>query len=101
MTHYESDYGAACKTHYTKGQTVTAIIPNLRCTKWQGFRGTIVDSPSYPACRSQMEISVDGDWRRLQREMEGFHTQIVYGDYTREVAYALKKLGGQMHWDRF
>jgi hypothetical protein len=101
MTHYESDYGAACKTHYTKGQTVTVIIPNLRCTKWQGFRGTIVDSPSYPACRSQMEISVDGDWRRIQREMEGFHTQIVYGDYTREVGYALKKLGGQMHWDRF
>ncbi len=101
MTHYESDYGAACKTHYTKGQVVTVIIPNLRCTKWQGFRGTIVDSPSYPACRSQMEISVDGDWRRLLREMEGFHTQIVYGDYTREVGYALKKLGGQIQWDCF
>ncbi len=101
MTHYESNYGAACKTHYTKGQVVTVIIPNLRCTKWQGFRGTIVDSPSYPACRSQMEISVDGDWRRLLREMEGFHTQIVYGDYTREIGYALKKLGGQMQWDCF
>jgi hypothetical protein len=101
MTHYESDYGAACKTHYTKGQVVTVIIPNLRCTKWQGFRGTIVGSPSYPACRSQMEISVDGDWRRLTREMEGFHAQIVYGDYTREVGYALKKLGSRIRWDCF
>ena len=98
MTHYESDYGAACKTHYTNGQEVTVIIPNLRCTKWQGFRGKIVGSPSYPACRSQMEIAVDGDWRQLLREMEGFHAQVVYGDYTREVGYALKKLGGQMEW---
>ena len=101
MTHYESDYGAACKTHYTKDQVVTAVIPNLACTKWQGFRGKIVAAPSYPACRSQMEIQIDGDWKRLAREMQGFHTQIVYGDYTREVGYALKKLGGQMQWECF
>ncbi len=101
MTHYESDYGAACKTHYTKGQVVTVVVPNLGCTSWQGFRGTIVGAPSYPACRSQMEIQVDGDWRRLAREMQGFHTQIVYGDYTREVGYAVKKLGGHFQWDCF
>jgi L-fucose isomerase-like protein len=101
MTHYESDYGAACKTHYTKGQVVTAVLPNLACTKWQGFRGTIIGTPSYPACRSQMEIQIDGDWRRLASEMQGFHTQIVYGDYTREIGYALKKLGGQIAWDCF
>ncbi len=41
---------------------------------------------------------VDDDWKRLQREMEGFHIQVVYGDYTREVGYALKKLGGQIEW---
>jgi len=98
LTHYESDYGAACKTHYTKGQEVTAVVPNLVCTKWQGFRGKIVGAPSYPACRSQMEILIDGDWKRLLREMQGFHTQIVYGDYTRELGYALKKLGGQIQW---
>ena len=98
MTHYESDYGAACKTHYTKGQEVTVVIPNLVCTKWQSFRGKIVDTPSYPACRSQMEILIDGDWKRLVREMQGFHTQIVYGDYTRELGYALKKTGGDIQW---
>ena len=98
MTHYESDYGAACKTHYSKGQEVTVVVPNLVCSKWQGFRGKIVATPSYPACRSQMEILIDGDWRRLVREMEGFHTQIVYGDYTRELGYAVKKLGGKMEW---
>jgi hypothetical protein len=98
MTHYESDYGAACKTHYAKDQVVTAVVPNLVSTKWRGFRGKIVGAPSYPACRSQMEILVDGDWKRLLREMEGFHTQVVYGDYTRELGYALKKLGGQILW---
>ncbi len=98
MTHYESDYGAACKTHYPTDQVVTAVIPNLACTKWQGFRGTIVGSPSYAACRSQMEIRIDGDWKRLLREMEGFHTQVVYGDFTREIGYALKKVGGQIGW---
>jgi len=98
MTHFESDYGAACKTHYTIDQMVTAVIPNLACTKWQGFRGKIIDVPSYAACRSQMEILVDGDFKRLAREMEGFHTQIVYGDYTREVGYALNKLGSSIQW---
>ena len=97
MTHFESDYGAACRVEYPKGQTVTVVIPNLRCTKWQGFRGTIIESPSFPACRSQMEIAIDGDWRRLATEMEGFHTQIIYGDYLREIGYALKKLG-KLEW---
>lgn len=97
MTHYESDYGAACRVEYTKGQTVTAVIPNLRCTKWQGFRGTIIESPAFPACRSQIEIAIEGDWRRLAAEMEGFHTQIIYGDYLREIGYALRKLG-KVEW---
>lgn len=101
MTHYESDYGAACKTHYTIGQVVTVVVPNLACTQWQGFRGRIVGAPSYPACRSQMEIQIDGDWHRLLHEMQGFHAQIVYGDYTREIGYALKKLGGRIAWDCF
>lgn len=101
MTHYESDYGAACKTHYTQDQVVTAVVPNLACSKWQGFRGKIVGAPSYPACRSQMEILMDGDWQGLQREMEGFHTQIVYGDYLREIGYALKKVGPQISWHSY
>jgi hypothetical protein len=100
MTHFESDYGAAVKVQYTKGQMVTAIIPNLRCTKWQGFRGKIVDAPSHPTCRSQMDIAFEGDWRTMLREMEGFHHQVCYGDYLREVGYALQKLGG-IEWQNF
>lgn len=93
MTHYESDYGAATRVEYTKGQTITTIIPNLSCTQWFGFRGKIADVPSFDACRSQMDVEIDGDWRRLQRDMQGFHTITCYGDYLREVGYVLKKLG--------
>jgi hypothetical protein len=100
MTHYESDYGAATKVEYTKGQTVTVIIPNLRCTKWQGFRGKVLGCPSHPACRSQIDIAIDGDSRKLLNEMQGFHVQVCYGDYLREVGYALKKLR-KIEWQNF
>jgi hypothetical protein len=100
MTHFESDYGAATKVTYTKGQVVTVVIPNLSCSKWQGFRGSILDSPSHPACRSQIDIAIEGDWRKLVREMEGFHAQVVYGDYLREIGYALGHLGG-VEWQDF
>lgn len=100
MTHFESDYGAATKVRYTKGQIVTVVIPNLRCTKWQGFRGRVLDSPSNPACRSQIDIKVEGDFRKLLAEMQGFHVQICYGDYLREVGYALKKIG-TIEWQNF
>lgn len=92
MTHYESDYGAATKVEYTKGQVTTNLIPNLHCTKWYGFRGMIIDSPAMQMCRSQMDVRIDGDWRKLLHDLEGFHTVICYEDYLREVGYALKKV---------
>jgi hypothetical protein len=97
MTHYESDYGAATKVDYPKGQQVSVVVSNLHCSRWHGFKGTIVDTPSHPACRSQMDIAIEGDWRKLARNMEGFHAQVVYGDYLREVGYALGKLG-KVEW---
>ena len=101
LTHYESDYGAATKVEYRKDQEVTVVVPNLHCTRWHGFKGTIIGSPSLPACRSQMDIRVNGDCARLAREMEGFHAQIVYGDYLREVGYALKKTRKAMEWKNY
>jgi len=92
MTHFESDYGAATKVEYTKGQVTTNIIPTFTCTKWFGFRGKIFETPSFDMCRSQIDMEIVGDWRRLLRDMQGFHTITCYGDYLREVGYALKKL---------
>ncbi len=100
MTHYESDYGAATKVEYPKGQTITCVIPNLRCTKWFGFRAKIADSPAFDMCRSQMDIEIEGDWRALTREMEGFHTVVTYGDHLREVGYALRQVGG-VEWHNY
>ena len=100
MTHYESDYGAATKVQYPKGQVITCIVPNLHCTKWFAFRGRIVDSPSFDMCRSQMDLEIDGDWRTLTKEMEGFHTIVTYGDYLREAGYAVKKVGA-IEWKNY
>jgi len=44
---------------------------------------------------SQIDIEIDGDWRKLIEDKQGFHTMICYGDYLREVGYALKKVGIQ------
>ena len=93
LTHFESDYGAATKVEYPKGQVTTHVIPNLHCSKWFGFRGKIIDSPAFDICRSQMDVAIDGDWRKLRREMQGFHTIVCYDDYLREVGYVLGKLG--------
>lgn len=96
--HYESDCGAATKVQYTQNQVVTVVIPNFGCTKWIGFRGTIIDSPSYAMCSSQIDMKIDGDWRKLLKDYHGFHTLICYGDYLREVGYALQKVGS-MEWE--
>jgi len=85
----------------SKGQTITVITPNLRCSKWQGFRGRVLDLPSHPACRSQIDISFDGDFSQVaHRDAQGFHVQVCYDDYLREVGYALKTLG-KVKWQNF
>jgi hypothetical protein len=99
MTHFESDYGAATRVEYTRGQTTTTIIPNLVCTQWMGFRGKIIDVPNFDTCRSQMDVAIDGNWRKLVRDMQGFHTITTYGDYLREAGYVLRKVG--MQWENF
>jgi hypothetical protein len=60
----------------------------------------VLVSPSNSACRSQIAIQIDGHRRRLVREMEGFHTQVCYGDYSRDGGCALKKLR-KIEWQSF
>ncbi|MCD6290430.1 MAG: sugar isomerase, partial [Anaerolineae bacterium] len=93
VTHFESDYGAAPKVEFRQGQEVTVIAPSFEGDVWLGFKGRIIDAPSYPICRSQVDIEIEGDWRRLLREMGGFHWMMGYGDYVEEIGYALKKVG--------
>ncbi len=42
---------------------------------------------------SPAKIALDADTQEVIRNMRGFHCQIVYGDWTREAAYAAKKVG--------
>lgn len=93
MTHYESDYGAAPKVTMPIGQLVTFIDPEYSTTRWLGFRGVVKDNPFYQICRSQQDVEIQGDWRRLCNEVRDSHWVMVYGDYLREIGYAAQKLG--------
>jgi hypothetical protein len=93
VTHYESDWGAATHVHFRKGQAVTVVKPDFEARHWLALTGRIVDTPFLATCRAQIEIALDADTQEVIRNMRGFHCQIAYGDWTREVAYAAKKVG--------
>ncbi len=93
LTHYESDFGAAPKVEMRKGQVVTVLDPDFEGKRYLGFRGEIRDTPSFPACRTQLEISVAGDSRRLAQELRGWHWMLCYGDFLKETGYAVRKAG--------
>jgi hypothetical protein len=95
LTHFESDYGAAPKVEMARGQVVTNIIPDFLIKRWVGVKGTIVDVPFMDVCRCQIDVGFQCDSKRLAERMPGFHWMTSYGDYTREVGYACKKLGIQ------
>ena len=92
MTHFESDYGAAPKVDMRLGQVVTCINPDFACKRWIGFRGKVDANPFMPVCRSQVDIAIEGDCDLLAREMCGFHWMVGYGDYLKELGYALGKM---------
>ncbi len=93
MTHFESDYGAAPKVDMKLGQVITMIDPDFEDKQWIGFRGTIEANPFLDICRSQIDVAIEGDWKRLMEDMKGFHWMMAYGDHLKETGYALRKLG--------
>lgn len=98
MTHYESDYGAAPKVEMRMEQRLTSIIPDFAGEFWQGLSSEVIGNPFLPICRSQMEVKFDVDSRVLAGRLRGFHWMTCYGDYHREVAYALKRV--PIQWER-
>jgi hypothetical protein len=97
LTHFESDYGAAPKVEMAKGQLLTNIVPDFAHKRWLGLLGEIVDAPFLPICRSQIDVRYKCDDRTLARRMPGFHWMTGYGDFTKELGYALKRVG--IEWD--
>ncbi len=92
MTHFESDYGAAPKVDMKIGQVVTNIIPDFKSERWVGFCAKVAENPNMDICRSQIDVRFDCDAGLVARNMPGFHWMTGYGDYMRELGYALKKV---------
>jgi hypothetical protein len=97
MTHFESDYGASPKVEMPKGQVVTNIAPDFLIKRWVGLVGEVIDSPFMDICRAQIDIRFSCDSQKLAERMPGFHWMTCYGDYMRELGYALKKVG--IEWE--
>jgi hypothetical protein len=91
VTHFESDFGAAPKVEMRKGQRLTSAIPDFDAEQWYGLASEIVDHPFLPICRSQIDVKFECDSNLLAEHMKGFHWMTVYGDYLKEIGYALKK----------
>jgi len=97
VTHFESDYGAAPKVEMKIGQTVTNVVPDFEAKRFLGFSGQIVETPFLPICRSQIEVKFSADSQTIAERTPGFHWITCYGNYLREVGYALKKI--PIEWD--
>jgi hypothetical protein len=95
MTHYESDYGAAPKIEMPLGQQVTFIDPEYSTGRWLGFTGTVRSNPCHEICRSQQDVEIHGDWKKLLGEVRDSHWVMVYGDHLKPLAYAARKIGVQ------
>ena len=65
MTHYESDFGAAPKVEMPVGQQVCAISPEYSTGRWVGIKAVVRDNPCFAICRSQQDVEIQGQWRRL------------------------------------
>jgi hypothetical protein len=91
VTHFESDYGAAPKVEFRRGQTVTMIDTDFSFAKWLGMRGEIVDTPFLPICRAQFDVKFEADTEEIAAKMRGFHWMAGYGDYLKEIDYALRR----------
>jgi L-fucose isomerase-like protein len=97
VTHYESDYGAAPKVDMPVGQEVSFIDPEYSTVRWLGFKGKVISNPAYEICRSQQDVEIVGDWKRLISEVRDSHWMMAYGDYLREIGYACRRIG--IRWE--
>ncbi|MBN1505445.1 MAG: hypothetical protein JW955_01295, partial [Sedimentisphaerales bacterium] len=95
LTHYESEYGAAPKVEIPIGQQVTFIDPQYGTGRWLGFTGIVKSNPFYAICRSQQDVEIQGDWRKLLREVRDSHWMMAYGHHLKPLAYAARKIGIQ------
>jgi len=97
VTHFESDYGASPKVAYANGTICTNIAPDFEAKRWVGLLGEVIDAPFKPICRTQIDIRYKCPSSLVAERMPGFHWMFSYGDYMKELGYALRRVGIQ--WD--
>ena len=93
LTHFESEYGAAPKVEIPEGQEVTFIDPEYSTGRWVGFKGIVKSNPFLEICRSQQDVEIQGDWKKLKKEARDSHWMMSYGDYLKELGYVSRKIG--------
>ena len=93
VTHYESEYGATHKVILNKGDEITMVAPDGLQVRWVCFKGTIEENTYYDICRSQYDFIIHGNWKKFLEEHRGFHWMMALGDYTKEIGYAVRKIG--------
>lgn len=96
-THEESDFGAAPKVEIPLGQELTFISPEYTTGRWVGLRGNVEGNPFYPICRSQQDVRIQGDWKKMLAEVRDSHWLMVYGNWLQELGFAARKL--DIRWD--
>jgi hypothetical protein len=79
------------------GQKVTMVAPDFASKRWLGLSGAIESAPFMPICRSQIDVRFQAPSSEVAQRMPGFHWMLVYGEYLKEIGYALRRVGIQ--WD--
>ena len=97
VTHFESDYGAAPHVEVQLGAVTTNIAPDFKSERWVGLKGTICDVPFRPICRTQFDVQYECSDKLVAERMPGFHWMTCYGDYRKELGYAIRRVG--IKWD--
>jgi hypothetical protein len=97
MTHFESDYGAAPRVQMQVGQEVTMVVPDFASTRWLGLLGEIEANPCLAICRSQVDVRFQAPSLLVAERMPGYRWVLVYGNYRREIGYALRRV--PIEWD--
>jgi hypothetical protein len=97
VTHYESDYGAAPKVDYPKGTQFTCISPDFESKNWFGLTAEVIEAPHRPICTTQIDVKYKCPSELFANRLQGFHWMLGYGDYLKEVGYALRRIG--IGWD--
>ena len=93
VTHYESDYGAAPWVKAPIGTEITHVLSSFSTERLAGFKGTVVEVPFRKICRTQFDIRYNFPDDFLANNLIGFHWMTCYGDYRKEMGYALRRVG--------